>query len=580
MDFEHIESTGDLRSLEISELAGFSAFLRQDLISKISEQGGHFAANLGAVELTVALHYVYNTPDDVLIWDVGHQSYAHKLITGRRSSFHTLRKKGGLSGFPKMSESVYDSFGTGHSSTSVSAALGYAAAASLQGISREHIAVIGDGALSAGQAFEALNNAALSSTNITVIINDNHIGIDPSQGALGEYLEQIEFRKDNFFQDLGFLYYGPADGHHVEELVHLFRAARMTQVPKIIHIRTVKGKGYQPAEDEKTKWHSTGRFDKISGKNTSEKEPGVRFQEIFGRTLLELAETDEKIVAVTPAMVSGSSLQFLQEKFPQRMFDVGISEQHAVTFSCGLAAAGMTPFCCLYSTFLQRGIDQIIHDAALQKLPVIFAVDRAGLVGEDGPTHHGVFDLAMLQSIPGVQIISPCNQEELRNAMYTAVHEKNGPVVIRYPRGSCGEDFIKTPFKKFASGSSFCYRKESHETVLLSVGTIGRICEEALKGSGMSHYGMRYVKPYDRNLAGILFRESKDIFVVEEVQRTGGFASVLMTDAAEAGYKGRIHSLALPDRFTGHGTVSELLDENGLSSVKIREFIQQRTGRF
>lgn len=431
--FNEIDSPAKLKQLKASELKAYSDWLRQFLIGKISETGGHFAANLGVIELSVALHYTLNAPEDILIWDVGHQAYAHKILTERKTNFDSLRQQNGISGFPKMEESPFDAFGTAHSSTSISAALGYAQAALLQNISRQHIAVIGDGAMSAGQAFEALNNAGLSNTNITIIINDNHIGIDPSQGALGEYLERLEKRKDNLFTDFGFQYYGPVDGHDLDQLVPLLESIKLVNKPKIFHIRTLKGKGYAPAEAEQTKWHSTSKFDKLSGKNTVETDTFVKYQDIFGRTLLEIAESNEKVVAVTPAMISGSSLHFMQEKFPDRVFDVGIAEQHAITFCAGLAASGLTPVCCIYSTFLQRGYDQLIHDVALQNLPVIFAVDRAGLVGEDGPTHHGVFDIAFLQTIPNISIISPSNQEDLRNALYTAITEPDGPIVIRYP---------------------------------------------------------------------------------------------------------------------------------------------------
>lgn len=573
--YEDIDNPKLLRQLPKDKLEDYSLWLRNYLIGEIAEYGGHFAANLGVVELTVALHYCFNTPEDILIWDVGHQAYAHKILSGRKSLFHTLRQSSGISGFPKMKESRFDAFGTGHSSTSISAALGYAVSARLNGISRQHIAVIGDGAMSAGQAFEALNNAGITDCNLTVIINDNHIGIDPSQGAFGEYLEQLEFKKDNIFNDFGFRYFGPVDGHKISELMAVFEVARDINAPKIIHVRTVKGKGYGPAETEQTKWHSTSQFDKLSGKNTATEDKNVKYQDIFGRTLLEIAESDPDIIAVTPAMISGSSLHYMQEKFPERVFDVGIAEQHAVTFSAGLAADGKTVFCCIYSTFLQRAYDQLIHDVALQNLPVIFAVDRAGLVGEDGPTHHGVFDIAFLQTIPNICIISPSSQKELRNAVYFASRFKKGPVVIRYPRGKAGEEFDAKPFEPIEFGSSVCIRKADSDVVLISVGTILDKCSLAIAGTRISHYDMRFVKPLDTELLGVIFESAKHIFIVEEAQETGGAASAVMMLASELNFKGKIHAIGIKDHFVQHGKMSELYEAENLSADKIRQKILQ-----
>ena len=562
-----------MKQLPFSSLNDYANWLRNYLIEQIAEYGGHFAANLGVVELSVALHKVFDTPNDILIWDVGHQAYAHKILTKRKSLFHTLRQFEGISGFPKMSESEFDPFGTAHSSTSISAALGYAQAAILKKIDRQHIAVIGDGALSAGQAFEALNNAGTSNCNISIIINDNHIGIDPSQGALGEYLEKLEFKKENFFTDLGFQYLGPIDGHDLNALISVLERSKLLSGPKIIHIKTLKGKGYEPAELEQTKWHSTSKFDKLSGKNTKPKDLRVKYQDIFGKTLLEIAQKDENIVAVTPAMVSGSSLHFMQEVFPDRVFDVGIAEQHAITFSAGLAASGLTVFCCIYSTFLQRGYDQLIHDVALQNLPVIFAIDRAGLVGEDGPTHHGVFDLAFLQTIPNLCIISPRNQMELRNAIYTASIYKKGPIVIRYPRGEAGEEFTDSPLVKLEIGSSVVLSERCQKTALISIGTIGIRCQEIAEELNISHYDLRFVKPLDTSLLKKVFEIYRDIIVIEEGQEIGSVASTIMLEASKTNSKSKIHSISIKDHFVSHGSMETLYQIEGLSNSKIKEQI-------
>jgi len=571
--FEEIDSPQQLKQLPFSSLNDYANWLRNYLIEQIAEYGGHFAANLGVVELSVALHRVFDTPNDILIWDVGHQAYAHKILTKRKTLFHTLRQFEGISGFPKMSESEFDPFGTAHSSTSISAALGYAQAAILKKIDRQHIAVIGDGALSAGQAFEALNNAGTSNCNISIIINDNHIGIDPSQGALGEYLEKLEFKKENFFTDLGFQYLGPIDGHDLNALISVLERSKLLSGPKIIHIKTLKGKGYEPAELEQTKWHSTSKFDKLSGKNTKPKDLRVKYQDIFGKTLLEIAQKDENIVAVTPAMVSGSSLHFMQEIFPDRVFDVGIAEQHAITFSAGLAASGLTVFCCIYSTFLQRGYDQLIHDVALQNLPVIFAIDRAGLVGEDGPTHHGVFDLAFLQTIPHICIISPRNQIELRSAIYTASIYKKGPIVIRYPRGEAGEEFTDSPLVKLEIGSSVVLSERCQKTALISIGTIGIRCQEIAEELNISHYDLRFVKPLDASLLKKVFERYRDIIVIEEGQEIGSVASTIMLEASKTNSKSKIHSISIKDHFVSHGSMEALYQIEGLSNSKIKEQI-------
>ncbi len=572
--FNEIDSPAKLKQLKASELKAYSDWLRQFLIGKISETGGHFAANLGVIELSVALHYTLNAPEDILIWDVGHQAYAHKILTERKTNFDSLRQQNGISGFPKMEESPFDAFGTAHSSTSISAALGYAQAALLQNLSRQHIAVIGDGAMSAGQAFEALNNAGLSNTNITIIINDNHIGIDPSQGALGEYLERLEKRKDNLFTDFGFQYYGPVDGHDLDQLVPLLESIKLVNKPKIVHIRTLKGKGYAPAEAEQTKWHSTSKFDKLSGKNTVETDTFVKYQDIFGRTLLEIAESNEKVVAVTPAMISGSSLHFMQEKFPDRVFDVGIAEQHAITFCAGLAASGLTPVCCIYSTFLQRGYDQLIHDVALQNLPVIFAVDRAGLVGEDGPTHHGVFDIAFLQTIPNISIISPSNQEDLRNALYTAITEPDGPIVIRYPRGKAKEEFKATKLTKIALNKGKLIVDNGNKIALISVGTIQEECLMAIDNSAVSVFDAFSVKPLDKTMLEKIFSNFAAILVVEESQILGGFGSSVIEFANRLNYKGTIRTIGISDEFVGHASIKEQRHSMGIDAAGIRQTIE------
>lgn len=576
-DFEEIDNPKALKQLSPSELGAFSDYLRQFLIQKISENGGHFAANLGVVELTVALHYVFNCPDDILIWDVGHQAYAHKILTERKLAFDTLRKLKGLSGFPKMGESIYDAFGTAHSSTSISAALGYAAAAKLQGIQREHIAVIGDGAMSAGQCFEALNNAAVSNTNLTIIINDNHMGIDPSQGALGEYLEQLDEKKENLFTDFGFLYFGPIDGHNVDEMLQVFNHAKEQQVPKIIHIKTLKGKGYPAAEAEQTKWHSTQKFDKITGISSKKAGSGVKFQDVFGQALLEIAEKNEKVCAVTPAMISGSSLHYLQEKYPQRLFDVGIAEQHAVTFSAGLAASGLIPVCCIYSTFLQRALDQVIHDVALQNLPVVFAIDRAGLVGEDGPTHHGVFDISFIQSIPGVRIISPYNKEQLRNALYSAIQYREGPTFIRYPRTST-EDTISSNFEIIEPDSLQVLQHGNSSLAVISYGFMLNRCLKALSDIDCSIIDIVYIKPLPIDNLISLSEMYEHLVVVEDVQLIGGLASTIKLHSGRLSGSCTIHSFGLADHFTTHGTMSELLEENKLSDSDLTEKIKTLIG--
>lgn len=569
--FDNIQSPQDIQSLSLPELTQYASHLRQALIEQIAETGGHFAANLGVIELSIALHKSFNAPHDIMVWDVGHQAYAHKWLTGRKSEFNTLRQFGGLSGFPKMSESPYDAFGTGHSSTSISAVLGYAEAAKLQGIDRAHIAIIGDGALSAGQAFEALNNAGTSLSNITVILNDNHIGIDPSQGALGDYLNHLNAQNDNFFTDLGLQYWGPVDGHSIADLLAVFETSKSVKGPKIIHIKTIKGKGYAPAEMEQTKWHSTSQFDKLTGKATSNFGKGIKYQDVFGQTLSELAELDSKIVAVTPAMISGSSLHYMQEKMPERVFDVGIAEQHALTFSAGLAASGLKPVCSIYSTFLQRGMDQWIHDIALQNLPVILAVDRSGLVGEDGPTHHGVFDLAMLQSIPNTHIICPSNAEQLRQTLYTAVTHTTGPIVIRYPRGNAGNEYQHLPFKSIDLQASFCVQNKTSTLGVIAVGSMVKHCLEALKDIEVAVYDLFCVKPLNQAFLDDLMSKHKTLLIVEENSQIGGVGAHIAQCLAKQNPSILVDCMGIPDNFVQHGSMDSLYQNTHLSVSDIKE---------
>lgn len=573
MQFEDIDSPLKLKKLNENQLTDYAAWLREFLIGKIAELGGHFAANLGVVELTVAIHYIFEAPVDKIIWDVGHQSYAHKILTERKKQFDTLRKLNGISGFPKMSESEFDAFGTAHSSTSISAALGYAHAAKIMDIDRQHIAIIGDGAMSAGQAFEALNNAGISNTNLTIIINDNHIGIDPSQGALSEYLDQLDYKTDNLFTDFGFQYFGPIDGHNLNELIEVFKHTKAINGPKVIHVRTLKGKGYAPAEAEQTKWHSTSKFDKLSGKGTGVVDNKAKYQDIFGRTLLEIAEKDKLVVAVTPAMISGSSLHFMQEKFPDRVFDVGIAEQHALTFSAGLAASGLKTFCCIYSTFLQRAYDQLIHDIALQNLPVILVIDRAGLVGEDGPTHHGAFDLAFLQTVPNLTILSPSDQDELRNAIYTAYQHNNGPIAIRFPRGKSSGPYVQTKIETDTKPKSVLAFQGRSKTLIIAVGTI---IEEAMKAALITNASvadLRFVKPLDESFIMDVFKHYSSIITLEEGQVIGGIGSHIAQLALNSGYKGNLINLGLKDEFVQHGTIDELRKSQGIDAESIVKVI-------
>ncbi len=571
IQFDEIDSPEKLKQLAKEQLIDYCTWLRQFLIQKISETGGHFSSNLGVVELTVALHYIYHAPIDKLVWDVGHQSYAHKILTKRKTKFDTIRKWNGLSGFPKMSESEYDAFGTAHSSTSISAVLGMSVGDMIQGLDREHIAVIGDGALSAGQAFEALNNAAILNTNMTIVINDNQIGIDPSQGAFGEYLNQLVENKNNFFNELGYQYFGPYDGHDVVLLTEVFEQIKSIKKPKIIHVKTMKGKGYLPAEEEQTKWHSTSKFDKLTGKNISPSKNSLKFQDVFGQHLLHLAELNEKVVAITPAMVSGSSLHFMQQKFPEKVFDVGIAEQHAVTFAAGLSCSGLIPICCLYSTFLQRGYDQLIHDVALQNLHVVFAIDRAGLVGEDGATHHGVFDLAFTQTIPNLTIYCPKDEKELGNCLNYAIHHQLSPSIIRYPRGYTQNQEITHDYDIHLN-KIYEVSNPSEKIVVISIGTSFFTVENVkIKRPDLTfaHYQLMQVKPLDVEKLKEIFAFATVVMVLEEGQKIGGIGSSIGLLANELDFKVKIISMAIQDQFVPHGSPDELLKEVNLDEQSL-----------
>lgn len=570
---QHIHSPTDLKKLDKTQLGSLATELRQYLIDTISVYGGHFAANLGVVELTVALHYVFNTPDDKLVWDVGHQAYAHKILTGRRENFYTNRTLGGVSGFPKMAESPYDAFGTGHSSTSVSAILGMAIADKIQGKNNQHIAVIGDGALTAGLAFEGLNHSGAEHANILVVLNDNAISIDANTVAIKDY--------KSYFTALKFAYYGTVDGHDTQKLVEVLEELKTIQGPKLLHCITTKGKGFEPAEKEQTKWHAPGVFDKISGE--IEKKPLTqpkppKYQDVFGHTLLELAQMNPKIVGITPAMPSGSSMNIFMEAMPHRTFDVGIAEQHAVTFSAGLATQGLVPFCNIYSTFMQRAYDQVIHDVCVQNLPVIFCLDRAGLAGADGPTHHGAFDLAFLRCIPNMVIAAPMNEQELRNLMYTAQLNPISPFTIRYPRGNGEMVDWQTPFTELEIGKGRCVA-EGEDIAVLSVGTVGNFVQEAIKNTNntsVAHYDMRFVKPLDEALLHQVFKKFTKVITVEDGCLAGGFGGAVLEFMAQNSYTAQVKRLGIPDAFIEQGTQKELhkiceYDADGIAKV-IQEF--------
>ncbi len=627
MDFKagkllsQIEFPQDLRDkLNTAELPQLSKELREFIIDIVSVKGGHFGASLGVVELTVALHYVFNTPDDQIVWDVGHQAYGHKILTGRREIFHTNRKYKGISGFPKRSESEYDTFGVGHSSTSISGALGMAVGSRLQNqLDRQHVAVIGDGAMTAGLAFEGLNHGGVEDSNLLVVLNDNCMSIDPNVGALKEYLTDITtshtynkvkdeiwtllgkvskfgpnaqaivqkienglksavLKQSNLFESLNLRYFGPIDGHDVTHLVEVLKDLKDIPGPKILHILTTKGKGFDLAEKDQTKWHAPGLFNKDTGEiiKVTPKDPQPpKYQDVFGHTIVELAEKNEQIVGITPAMPSGSSLNIMMKAMPERAFDVGIAEQHAVTFSAGLATTGLLPFCNIYSSFMQRAYDQVIHDVALQKLNVVFCLDRAGFAGADGPTHHGAYDIAYMRCIPNMVVASPMNEEELRNLMYTTQSEDCGPFVIRYPRGQGVMPSWKTPFKKIKIGTGRKV-KSGTDFAILSIGHIGNYALKAAQeledeNIEAAVYDMRFVKPLDEVLLHEVFSKFDNVITVEDGCLQGGMGSAVIEFMIDNGYHSKVSRLGIPDDIIEHGSQDQLYAECNYDVNGIKE---------
>ena len=620
----HINSPSDLRKLPENQLKDFCEELRQTIIDQVSVNGGHFGASLGVVELTTALHYVFNTPHDQLVWDVGHQAYGHKILTGRKDVFHTNRIYKGISGFPKRSESEYDTFGVGHSSTSISAALGMAVASQYKGDSnRQHIAVIGDGAMTAGMAFEAMNHAGVSGANLLVVLNDNCMSIDPNVGALKEYLTDITtshtynkvrediwkllglvskfgpnaqeivkkvekglkgalLKQSNLFESLNFRYFGPVDGHDVDHLVKVLADLKDIPGPKILHCLTVKGKGFALAEQDQTKWHAPGLFDKITGeikKSTSTTPQPPKYQDVFGHTLLEMAQANEKIMGVTPAMPSGSSLNIMMKAMPDRAFDVGIAEQHAVTFSAGLATQGLIPFCNIYSSFMQRAYDQVLHDVALQNLNVVFCLDRAGFAGADGPTHHGAYDIAYMRCIPKMTIAAPINEQELRNLMYTASQDNMGPFTIRYPRGNGVMVDWKTPLEILPVGIGRKI-KEGEKVAILTLGHPGNFaveaCEQLAKENIFpAHYDLRFAKPLDEKMLREVFENYTHIITVEDGCLQGGVGSAVLEFMADHELNAIVKRLGIPDQYIEHGEQPELWKECGFDAEAIAAAVRE-----
>ena len=572
---EHINLPNDLRQLKRAELPHLAKELRQFIINIVATKEGHLGASLGVVELTIALHYVFNTPEDVLVWDVGHQAYGHKILTGRKEIFDTNRQLNGISGFPKMSESEYDAFGVGHSSTSISATLGMAIASQIKGEDKQHIAVIGDASIASGMAFEGLNHAGVTDANLLVILNDNAIGIDPSVGALKQYLTNVKKgteKQDNIFEALNFDYSGPIDGHDLPLLLSELERLKSVKGPKFLHVITTKGKGLKQAELDQVKYHAPGKFNAKTGelhpKSTTSEQP-PKYQDVFGETIVELALKNKKIVGITPAMPTGSSLKYMMDKIPERAFDVGIAEQHAVTLAAGMTTQGMIPYCNIYSTFLQRAYDQVIHDVALQKLPVIFCLDRAGLVGEDGATHHGVFDLAYLNCIPNLVVFAPRDAIALRNILYTAQLGIDFPLAIRYPRGKGHLLDWKKPFEAIEIGKGVCLNK-GNNLAILSVGTMAKVVEEATINLDVSHYDMQFVKPLDEDLLHEIFKHYESIVTIEDGTIVGGFGSSVLAFANINEYKQPITILGINDKFVEHGSVAQLLkiQELDVESVK------------
>jgi len=578
---DHINFPSDLRELNQKELPKLAKELREFIINIVATKEGHLGASLGVVELTLALHYVFNTPEDLLVWDVGHQAYGHKILTGRKNIFHTNRQFEGISGFPKRAESDYDTFGVGHSSTSISAALGMAIASKLKGENKHHIAIIGDASIASGMAFEGLNHAGVTDVNLLVVLNDNAIGIDPSVGALKQYLTNVKTGKekqDNIFEALNFDYSGPIDGHDLSVLISELDRLKTVKGPKFLHVITTKGKGLRQAEIDQVKYHAPGKFDAQTGEvhvKPTTKQPS-KFQDVFGHTIVELAKKNKNIVGITPAMPTGSSLKFMMEQIPERAFDVGIAEQHAVTLAAGMATQGLIPFCNIYSTFLQRAYDQIIHDVALQNLSVIFCLDRSGLVGEDGATHHGVFDLAYLRCIPNLILFAPRNELELRNIMYTAQLGLKQPIAIRYPRGRGNTLNWKQPFSQIEIGKGELL-KEGSSLAVLSIGTVSDLITEAIENvsnsDAVAHYDMKFVKPLDETLLHFIFKTYTSIVTIEDGTISGGFGSAILEFASTHNYKNSIQVLGIPDVFIEHGSKEQLQAHLKIDASSICEIL-------
>ncbi|MGV8994927.1 MAG: 1-deoxy-D-xylulose-5-phosphate synthase [Flavobacterium sp.] len=581
---KNINSPADLRHLNSAQLIELAAELRAFIIDIVATKEGHLGASLGVVELTIALHYVFNTPTDLLVWDVGHQAYGHKILTGRRDEFDSNRQLNGISGFPKITESIYDAFGVGHSSTSISAVLGMAIASQLKGeTERQHIAVIGDASIASGMAFEGLNHAGVTDANMLVILNDNAIGIDPSVGALKNYFTAIKEgknpRQNNMIKSLNFDCSGPIDGHDLPLLISELQRLKTVKGPKFLHVITTKGKGLQQAEEHQVQYHAPGKFDKLTGLIIPQESQNLpqKFQDVFGLTLVELARKNKKIIGITPAMPTGSSLKYMMEEFPQRAFDVGIAEQHAVTLAAGMATQGMIVFCTIYSTFMQRAYDQIIHDIALQNLPVVLCLDRAGLVGEDGATHQGVFDIAYLRCIPNLIIYSPLNEGEFRNILYTAQLGLQNPIAIRYPKGRGLNPEFPVAFKEIEIGKA-TQLKEGNKVAILSNGFIGNNMIEAINQmenpEDFAHYDFSFVKPLDEKLLHEIFKKFESIITLEEGAIKGGFGSGISEFAHKYNYKAKIQILGVPDQFIDHATVVEQQYMCGLDVINLQNVLQ------
>lgn len=622
---DNIQYPSDLRRLDVAQLPRLCAELRRDIVEELAENPGHLASSLGVVELTVALHYVFNTPNDRIVWDVGHQAYGHKILTGRKDNFHTNRKLHGVRPFPSPEESPYDTFTCGHASNSISAALGMAVAARKTGHANRHVvAVIGDGAMSGGLAFEGLNNVSSSPNDLLIVLNDNDMSIDRAVGGMEKYLLNLDTNatynrlrdrasqwlrskgylnddrrkgiirlnnalksalahQQNIFEGMNIRYFGPFNGNDVGEVVRILEQLKDMRGPKLLHLHTVKGKGYKPAEEHATIWHAPGKFDPDTGERINEGEPyPLKYQEVFGKTLLELAKSNPNIVGVTPAMPTGCSMDIMMKEMPDRVFDVGIAEGHAATFSCGMAKDGLMPFCNIYSAFAQRAYDNIIHDAAILNLPVVFCLDRAGLVGEDGPTHHGVFDIAALRPVPNLTLCSPMDERELRRMMYTAQLPGNGTVVIRYPRGKgvCGEDW-QCPLEEIPVGKARCI-SQGKDVAVLSYGPIGNDVQKAvneLKEEGcplsVAHYDMRFCKPLDTELLEDVSARFKRVVTVEDAQRAGGFGSAVLEWMSDNNKDVKVQRIGLPDHFVEHGTVNELKVIAGIDNDTIKKVIRE-----